>query len=315
MAEYWIRWDPTGKKWEYALDGAAFADLVENPTCETIKGSAGALIINSDYVTIPSVSSYLPNVILANSNADASGSFLVMRKLSASPALADNIGTISFQGRDSNLALKNFGQIIGISRAVAAGAELGRLLFYIYNNGAGIVALDLYDDKVLIPIRLDAVVVGASIYNSGNVAVNSGVLTLMTFDSEHHDIYGFHSTPTSRLTIPTGLGGKYIFVASCRFEGPTTPVGYRSFRLEKNSAGTAAAANIVKVMSIPAITTTLIPTEFTVVTDEITLAAGDHIEIFAFHNQGAALNIQGGAWGATSGINGGLTFSCFRVST
>ena len=35
MAEYWVRWDPTDKKWEFSIDnGANFDDLVENPTFE-----------------------------------------------------------------------------------------------------------------------------------------------------------------------------------------------------------------------------------------------------------------------------------------
>lgn len=42
MAEYWVRWDPTNKKWEVSVDGGGFADLVENPTIEkcTINGGS-----------------------------------------------------------------------------------------------------------------------------------------------------------------------------------------------------------------------------------------------------------------------------------
>lgn len=316
MAEYHIRWDPTAKKWEVSVDGGAFADLVENPTVETIKGSSAVLTLDTNYLFLSSGSAYLPQISLTNTNADSSAGYLAFKKYSASPAINDNLGVISFIGRDSNLASKTFAILVGLSRVVTAGAEQGRLLFYIYKNGAAYSALDLYDDKVIIPVRLDAVVVGASIYNSGNIAANSGANTLMTFDSEHHDLYGFHDGGnTSRLTVPADLAGKYVFTASCRFEGPVTPVGYRIIRIEKNSAGTANANNLVKLIRLPPIVTTLEQTEFTIVTDEITMSAGDYCEIFVSHNQGAALNIQGGAWGATSGINGGLTFSCFRMST
>lgn len=50
--------------------------------------------------------------------------------------------------------------------------------------------------------------VGARVYNSTTQSINNNVFT---FDSEEFDTDGFHSTSsnTSRLTIPSGLGGKY----------------------------------------------------------------------------------------------------------
>ena len=40
-SNYHIKWDETNKKWTVAIDGASFADLVENPTVQKIKFDTG----------------------------------------------------------------------------------------------------------------------------------------------------------------------------------------------------------------------------------------------------------------------------------
>jgi hypothetical protein len=57
--------------------------------------------------------------------------------------------------------------------------------------------------------------IGCKVWNSTTQTMNgsgtNGGNTLITFDSEEWDSDGFHSTSsnTSRITIPTGFGGKY----------------------------------------------------------------------------------------------------------
>lgn len=105
--------------------------------------------------TLTSSSAFSPSLGLTNTNADSSASFFVLRKDSASPAIGDNLGTIQFQGDDSNGTLKTFAIIVGVARAVTAGGEQGRVLIYVYNNGTAVEAASFYHDSVYIGLPLD----------------------------------------------------------------------------------------------------------------------------------------------------------------
>tara|TARA_R110002126_G_scaffold290733_1_gene448440 strand:- start:860 stop:1750 length:891 start_codon:yes stop_codon:yes gene_type:complete len=59
--------------------------------------------------------------------------------------------------------------------------------------------------------------VGCSVYDSNATqSIATGTDTVVTFNSEFFDTDGFHSTSsnTGRITIPSGKGGKYLFIAS-----------------------------------------------------------------------------------------------------
>ncbi len=62
--------------------------------------------------------------------------------------------------------------------------------------------------------------VGCSLYDSNATqSIATGTDTVVTFNSEFFDTDGFHSTVTNtgRITIPSGKGGKYLFIASAFF--------------------------------------------------------------------------------------------------
>ena len=62
--------------------------------------------------------------------------------------------------------------------------------------------------------------VGCSVYDSNATqSIATGTDTIVTFNSEFFDTDGFHSTAsnTGRITIPSGKGGKYLFIASAFF--------------------------------------------------------------------------------------------------
>lgn len=54
-----------------------------------------------------------------------------------------------------------------------------------------------------------------SLYNSTSQHIDNGSFTAYTFDSEYVDTAGYHDNVTnpSRITIPTGKGGKYLMMA------------------------------------------------------------------------------------------------------
>lgn len=63
--------------------------------------------------------------------------------------------------------------------------------------------------------------VSCSVYNSSAQSCASGVYTTLTFNSEYFDTDSIHSTSTntSRLTVPSGKGGKYIVTFAIEVAG------------------------------------------------------------------------------------------------
>ena len=128
--------------------------------------------------------------------------------------------------------------------------------------------------------------VGCSLYKSANQSINNNTYTALTWNSEDYDTDAFHdtSTNTSRITIPSGKGGKYLITGIVIFQDNVT--NDRTVYLYKNgvedfemfSMGNAGGFNTSSPMSIVKV-----------------LSAGDYIELFALQNSGGSLNIIGGA--------------------
>ena len=115
-------------------------------------------------------------------------------------------------------------------------------------------------------------------------SIGTASTTAITLPSEDFDTDGFHSTSTntSRITIPTGLGGDYLIAAHLVFASNAT--GNRQLVLWKNGAGLELIG--VTNSAISGITTRL---SFTVA---LPLVAGDYLEIAAFQNSGGNLNVS-----------------------
>lgn len=121
-------------------------------------------------------------------------------------------------------------------------------------------------------------------YNSAAITTNTSVETIITMDSERFDNAAIHSTVTntSRFTVPTGGGGKYIATggitwalsvngtyraASLRVNG-TTRIG------QINTAPSGSHGSDATVCSVYA------------------LAAADYVELCGTQDCGFALNIN-----------------------
>ena len=78
--------------------------------------------------------------------------------------------------------------------------------------------------------------VGCSLTNSTAPTISNDTDTTLAFDGESYDTNGFHdnSTNNSRITIPSGKGGKYLFTASFRWQANAT--GRRIVYLKKNGS-------------------------------------------------------------------------------
>ena len=123
-----------------------------------------------------------------------------------------------------------------------------------------------------------------SLYRSGTQTISDTTLTALTWDSEYWDSDTLHSTSsnTSRITIPTGLGGIWQFTYTCTFAG--FGVGERQTFLQANGWGRRFASHDQAPSSGSGCQNTS--------TCAISLAAGDFIEVWCYQNSGGALFVN-----------------------
>lgn len=124
--------------------------------------------------------------------------------------------------------------------------------------------------------------VGAKAYNSGTQTIANGTETAVTLNTDEWDSNAFHdtSTNTSRMTIPAGMGGKYLCIGKVYFAADAD--GYRRVGFYVN--GAVSAITIVD---------TDLGTDAAVIiaTGELLLAAGDFVEMWVQHSAGGDLAI------------------------
>lgn len=130
--------------------------------------------------------------------------------------------------------------------------------------------------------------VGARVFHSANQSLTTGVATGLAFDTERFDTDGFHSTSvnTNRLTIPAGLGGKYLVGGGIRYASNAT--GWRQLALRLNGDNAKFIATDVRGAN---------PTDVTDITIStvLELAVGDYVELMAAQTSGGNLNVLAGA--------------------
>ena len=124
-----------------------------------------------------------------------------------------------------------------------------------------------------------AAAIGCVAYNAGgSFSFTSGSTTIISLPSESLDTDGFHSTSTntSRITIPTGKGGKYQIGVTLRLGSGGTATNYAIASLHKN--GLVLSAEGIENGQL----TRLSPNANTFAMSGggiFTFAAGDYIEI------------------------------------
>ena len=126
---------------------------------------------------------------------------------------------------------------------------------------------------------------GVSVQKTAQQSLSSGTFTLVSWDSENFDTDAYHdnSTNNSRITIPTGKGGKYLLSGGLRFTSGSA-AGNRAATLYKNGT------DINYIFFQPPTTTTndnVQPFSFVV-----SLTAGDYLQLYAYQNSGTTLNLD-----------------------
>lgn len=128
--------------------------------------------------------------------------------------------------------------------------------------------------------------VGCSLYKSAAQSIANLTNALVTFDSENFDTDGFHSTSTntSRITIPSGKGGKYLVSGTLIWASNST--GQRAMKILKNNT------SYYEWCEDDANSNGITGFSGSIVLD---LVATDYIEMVASQNSGGSRNIDGGA--------------------
>jgi hypothetical protein len=125
----------------------------------------------------------------------------------------------------------------------------------------------------------------AYLMNSGSLTISNATWTKVTFDEEQFDTSAFHSTATntSRITIPAGLGGKYVLHANVKWANNAT--GPRIVRYRINNTTTI----VTQEKSSAA--------EFS---DQLSsvyeLTAGDYVDLEVYQASGGNLTLYGNSY-------------------
>ena len=129
---------------------------------------------------------------------------------------------------------------------------------------------------------------GCSVYNSATISLANNTLVALTFDSENYDTDAFHSTSsnTGRITIPAGLGGKYLINGIISYDGGGA--GFRRIDILKNGTLIVYGANFALPNSAGG--TNVIP--YGAVLD---LVATDYVSISVNQESGGTINTGSGA--------------------
>ena len=122
----------------------------------------------------------------------------------------------------------------------------------------------------------------ASVERSTDEVATSGIWNIQDLDTEEWDTDNFHDavTDTSRLTIPTGLGGKYLATATATFDASTS--GRRGVSIYVNGTG---SGNAILLAPSGSGSTSMR------VTGIVDVSAADYVECAAFQDSGSNLDV------------------------
>lgn len=129
--------------------------------------------------------------------------------------------------------------------------------------------------------------VGCSLYQSAAQSIPASTYTAVTFDSETFDTDAFHSTSsnTSRITIPTGKAGKYMFTRQINWAGAIGAGSFVAFKLYKNGADWASYGGYAMTSNGQMANATAVIAD---------AAEGDYFEMYVYQNTAGSANTSSG---------------------
>lgn len=144
--------------------------------------------------------------------------------------------------------------------------------------------------------------VGCRLNKTADQSIAANTTAAVSFDAEAFDTDAFHDNATNntRITIPTGKGGLYLFGASG--QANTARVYLTFFRLNGTTNVPGGARQDLATASA----------SFDVPPQALSLAAGDYVE-FMVQNQNATNTLEVRGTGATSNVS--ASFWCTRIGS
>jgi hypothetical protein len=128
---------------------------------------------------------------------------------------------------------------------------------------------------------------GCAVYNSVAQSIPNTTASVLTFDTEMYDVGGcFDPASPSRITVPVGGGGRWIFVAHVSWA--TNVTGQRLSGL----LGTINGAPVTLALDYKTPVTGFTSTH-TIVSPPLELVDGDYFTVSLYQNSGGALNVNG----------------------
>jgi hypothetical protein len=126
--------------------------------------------------------------------------------------------------------------------------------------------------------------VGVSVYKSANQSIANNTDTALTFDSEFFNTGSFHSTSTnnSRLTIPSGKGGKYLLSGAVSWGAAGGTI--RVIKIYKNGSVLNQISQIDGTND----------GSINPAANVYELVATDYLEVYVRQNSGGNLDVQSG---------------------
>jgi hypothetical protein len=137
--------------------------------------------------------------------------------------------------------------------------------------------------------------VGCWAYGLNQTIANGATTYVSDLGYESFDSDAFHSTTTnnSRITIPTGKGGKYQVNATVSFDNGNANVGYCQMFVRLNGSGTHDVISGTQIHATTNIGATGNNNNSIIVaTGILSLAAADYIELLVRSDQGSASSIR-----------------------
>jgi hypothetical protein len=130
--------------------------------------------------------------------------------------------------------------------------------------------------------------VGAKATSSSSTSATNGTWVAIAFQTEDFDTNTFHdnSTNNTRITIPSGKAGKYLFIGAGGLTGAGGGTGRRFLTLYKNGSQIAATQ-----LEFTASSLAVMQLQTTAILD---LAVSDYIELYILQTSGSAINTDFG---------------------
>jgi hypothetical protein len=144
--------------------------------------------------------------------------------------------------------------------------------------------------------------IGANATKTANQTISNVTITSLSFDgTDILDSNGFHdpASNNTRMTIPTGYGGKYLISANVQFAANVT--GGRELYIRKNGS-----TDLQVIQSVVSSNTGSINMS---ISGTYALVANDYVEIRAYQSSGGSLDI----WATNSGYTNCTSFQITYV--